>query len=55
VLEEGDLESLERLLNQARSRLAEVTSHAARVAGNVAEAGEPKVSGKPASEAADAD
>lgn len=42
LLEEGDGESLERLLNQARSRLAEVTSHAARVAGNVPETGIPK-------------
>jgi cyclohexadieny/prephenate dehydrogenase len=55
LLEEGDLESLERLLNQARSRLAEVASHAARVAGNVPEAAQPKGSGKSASEVTDAD
>jgi prephenate dehydrogenase len=55
LLEEGDSESLERLLNQARLRLAEVVSHAARVAGNVPEAAEPKGSGKAASGTTDAE
>lgn len=55
MLEEGDVESLERLLNQARSRLQEVTSHAARVAGNVPEAKAPKSSDVAVSGKTDAD
>ena len=55
ALEEGDSESLERLLNQARSRLAEVASHAARVAGNVPETAQPKGSVKAASGMTDTD
>ncbi|MBW2422935.1 MAG: prephenate dehydrogenase/arogenate dehydrogenase family protein [Deltaproteobacteria bacterium] len=46
ALEEGDLESLERMLSQARSRLEEVASHAGRVAGNDPEERAPKVSAK---------
>lgn len=43
-LEEGDVESLEKFLNEARERLAEVASHAARAAGNVPGSQHSKVS-----------
>ncbi len=44
LLEEGDVESLEKFLNEARERLAEVASHAAQAAGNVPGSQSPKVS-----------